>query len=713
MRASVLLLFFLAAMPHATQAIQLRWSTGTTNISVSTARRCTLMVSTGASEPLPSQWELQWVARTADSRSLRISAENTTVADTARVLSYTSPGSLVEKLANQAGANLDYSGSTTPHVARYLVDVPSDVVATLRLVAYHSTGRSSFVILRSPEATLNSGLTGAYPPALLDMTSTHSGTSLELHVAGSGLTAIQSAQLAAADTAWTLPLTLGTQTDTTLVLSATMSARLPTCQLVVSTGTRAASLTVSGESMMDPLVNQTGRYAEIQTGYAPKDFAFFYDGSGHFHLFYIRRNRNQSDPTKDEKALGHVWSSDLTNWTASTNGSVLEDSTSFEVGLTGSWDAGHVWAPTIVTQGPYYYMFYTGVDASGNERIGYARTQNILTPTISWERQSSATFTANNTNWAALTGNSTWGAGQHFRDPFVVEDIHNPGHYLMFYTAVVRHDSTHMSVGLAKSVGTSLTSWQDVGPLYMTDINHTSDNKVESPHAFLHINTHTHGAFGDSTWYLLFSEDSHGPNNTIHMWTHADSLMSNIVDTTQTFTQAGWNSLSFLQSSATDHSTDGWHGSEYLQVAHNEYLAGYNWSDTTSKQDSSAIWIRQIQWAAGTNQDGFSVSSASAAGVSLSPTANEAILWLASRNPGYGGMSLALQLAVATRVRLDILDVSGRRVRTIANGPFSAGRAVLRWDGRDGTGGRVGSGVFFARLSMGGETQSARFVLLH
>jgi FlgD Ig-like domain/Matrixin len=52
-------------------------------------------------------------------------------------------------------------------------------------------------------------------------------------------------------------------------------------------------------------------------------------------------------------------------------------------------------------------------------------------------------------------------------------------------------------------------------------------------------------------------------------------------------------------------------------------------------------------------------------------------------------------------VRLQIFDVSGRLVRTLANGPQNPGPYPVVWDGRDDSGRGVGSGNYFARLSVG------------
>jgi flagellar hook assembly protein FlgD len=64
-------------------------------------------------------------------------------------------------------------------------------------------------------------------------------------------------------------------------------------------------------------------------------------------------------------------------------------------------------------------------------------------------------------------------------------------------------------------------------------------------------------------------------------------------------------------------------------------------------------------------------------------------------------------------VRLEIVDVAGRQVRTLVDGVRPAGSGSARWDGRDASGAPAASGVYFARLTAGRETQVRRIVLMH
>jgi hypothetical protein len=71
---------------------------------------------------------------------------------------------------------------------------------------------------------------------------------------------------------------------------------------------------------------------------------------------------------------------------------------------------------------------------------------------------------------------------------------------------------------------------------------------------------------------------------------------------------------------------------------------------------------------------------------------------------------LRIEAPAGERVQLEILDVAGRRVRTLWDGP-TAGREIV-WDGRDGSGNEMPSGVYFARLRGAASTRLDRLTLV-
>jgi hypothetical protein len=63
-------------------------------------------------------------------------------------------------------------------------------------------------------------------------------------------------------------------------------------------------------------------------------------------------------------------------------------------------------------------------------------------------------------------------------------------------------------------------------------------------------------------------------------------------------------------------------------------------------------------------------------------------------------------------VGLRVYDSAGNLVRTLLSGDAPAGTYIEYWDGRDESGRELASGVYFSRLSFGGETRVSRITLL-
>ena len=68
--------------------------------------------------------------------------------------------------------------------------------------------------------------------------------------------------------------------------------------------------------------------------------------------------------------------------------------------------------------------------------------------------------------------------------------------------------------------------------------------------------------------------------------------------------------------------------------------------------------------------------------------------------------------AAQSAVSLVIYDVRGARVRTLVRGEKASGRYAVDWDGRNDDGTRVGSGVYFYRMSVGAFQDARKMVLL-
>jgi hypothetical protein len=92
------------------------------------------------------------------------------------------------------------------------------------------------------------------------------------------------------------------------------------------------------------------------------------------------------------------------------------------------------------------------------------------------------------------------------------------------------------------------------------------------------------------------------------------------------------------------------------------------------------------------------------------PGAPQELALAASPNPARGDVGIRMSLPRESDVALELFDVQGRVVRTLARGRMPAGEHPFKWDGRDENGAAVGAGIYLARLKSGGEERRLKLV---
>ncbi len=80
-------------------------------------------------------------------------------------------------------------------------------------------------------------------------------------------------------------------------------------------------------------------------------------------------------------------------------------------------------------------------------------------------------------------------------------------------------------------------------------------------------------------------------------------------------------------------------------------------------------------------------------------------------NPARGSCRVSFSIDRDTDVALDVVDVTGRRVTRLMDGPVTAGRRGVTWDGRDAAGSEVADGVYFFRLRAAGTVDSRKVLI--
>ena len=81
-------------------------------------------------------------------------------------------------------------------------------------------------------------------------------------------------------------------------------------------------------------------------------------------------------------------------------------------------------------------------------------------------------------------------------------------------------------------------------------------------------------------------------------------------------------------------------------------------------------------------------------------------------NPFNPMTTIAFDLATAGRVRIDIFSIDGRRIRTLVDGPYAAGRHSEVWNGRDHAGRSVASGTYLFTMEGPRIKQTRRMLLI-
>jgi hypothetical protein len=81
-------------------------------------------------------------------------------------------------------------------------------------------------------------------------------------------------------------------------------------------------------------------------------------------------------------------------------------------------------------------------------------------------------------------------------------------------------------------------------------------------------------------------------------------------------------------------------------------------------------------------------------------------------NPFNPSTQIRFELPATTQVRLEVYDLRGRRVRSLANSRFEAGEARLDFDGRDDAGNRLASGTYSYVLTTPEGSVARRLTLL-
>jgi len=81
-------------------------------------------------------------------------------------------------------------------------------------------------------------------------------------------------------------------------------------------------------------------------------------------------------------------------------------------------------------------------------------------------------------------------------------------------------------------------------------------------------------------------------------------------------------------------------------------------------------------------------------------------------NPFRDATSIAFSVARPSPVRMVVYDVTGRRVVTLVDAPYSPGQYRMEWGGHDDWGSGVAAGIYFYRLQVGSWSHTRKMLRL-
>ncbi len=199
-------------------------------------------------------------------------------------------------------------------------------------------------------------------------------------------------------------------------------------------------------------------YSDQSTEYGLKDFTFFKDQYGYFHIISIKSIKCAAEPGCEcvtsyckpydplaENEFLHYTSTDLVNW--NLNPEIIQVSSNPE-----DFDSLSVWAPHVVYEGGTYYMFYTGVKMEDCPGAGQCYAQRIMlatsTDAYNWEKQG---FILDcDVSWNLWGDDAETSQGKRAcRDPMVYKK--EDGNWIMYLSTLVDDSSDKNVVAYATS----------------------------------------------------------------------------------------------------------------------------------------------------------------------------------------------------------------------------------------------------------------------
>lgn len=168
-----------------------------------------------------------------------------------------------------------------------------------------------------------------------------------------------------------------------------------------------------------------------------------------------------------------------------------------------------------------------------------------------------------------------------------------------------------------------------------------------------------------------------------------------------------WRSGFWVQGLKTTNPSSSWQSATISDRSYSD-LPWFSFGGTTCANNRLAV-----VWADGVTHMAFDwercvVGVAEEADAAASPSFS----FRARPNPVLHKAELACSVPIRCRVRLEIFDIAGRRIRLLHDRVEEAGLRSFFWDRRSEDGSVVSAGVYFARIQAGRHTAAKKLVIL-
>jgi hypothetical protein len=162
-----------------------------------------------------------------------------------------------------------------------------------------------------------------------------------------------------------------------------------------------------------------------------------------------------------------------------------------------------------------------------------------------------------------------------------------------------------------------------------------------------------------------------------------------------------------------------WQNGEFVKL-NTDPIVGLHFTDTTAPDSAvywyyvTAIFAQDSSWTAesfGSIKDSGMISNPSSVGDKQPQIPGKFYVSQNYPNPFNPTTTISYGLPHDALVKLEVFNIMGQKVRTLVNGPQTAGYKTVVWDGHDGSGRSVASGVYFYRVDIG-DHQTTRKMLM-